>query len=56
MKISNTFTQQFDIQFPIIMAPMFLVSNLEMIKAGMKSGIAAAFPSLNYRDDEARTR
>ena len=51
MKISNTFTQQFDIQFPIIMAPMFLVSNLEMIKAGMKSGIAAAFPSLNYRDD-----
>ena len=51
MKISNTFTQQFDIQFPIIMAPMFLVSNIEMIKAGMKSGIAAAFPSLNYRDD-----
>ena len=51
MKISNVFTQQFDIQFPVIMAPMFLVSNLEMVKAGMKSGIAATFPSLNYRED-----
>ena len=51
MKISNAFTQQFDIQFPVIMAPMFLVSNLEMVKAGMKSGIAATFPSLNYRED-----
>ena len=51
MKISNVFTQQFDIQFPVLMAPMFLVSNLEMVKAGMKSGIAATFPSLNYRED-----
>lgn len=51
MKISNTFTQQFDIQFPMIMAPMFLVSNLEMMKAGMKAGIMATFPSLNYRNE-----
>lgn len=29
---------------------MFLVSNKAMIMAGMQSGIAAAFPSLNYRD------
>lgn len=31
---------------------MFLVSNKNMIVAGMNSGIAAAFPSLNYRNDE----
>ncbi len=30
---------------------MFLVSNEPMLKAGMQSGIAAAFPSLNFRQD-----
>jgi nitronate monooxygenase len=39
------------IDFPMIMAPMFLVSNEAMLKEGMSSGIAAAFPSLNYRND-----
>lgn len=39
------------INFPVIMAPMFLVSNKAMIVEGMKSGIAACFPSLNYRND-----
>lgn len=37
------------IEFPVIMAPMFLVSNIEMMKAGMRSGIMATFPTLNYR-------
>jgi len=40
-----------NIDFPVIMAPMFLVSNKAMILAGMKSGIAATFPSLNYRNE-----
>ena len=39
------------IQFPIIMAPMFLVSNKAMVKAGMKNGIMATFPTLNYRKE-----
>ncbi|MES2593653.1 MAG: nitronate monooxygenase family protein [Bacteroidota bacterium] len=43
-------TQLLNIDFPIIMAPMFLVSNEAMVTAGMKSGIAATFPSLNYRN------
>jgi len=42
-------TEQLDIEFPVIMAPMFLVSNVQMIEAGMKSGIMATFPSLNFR-------
>jgi nitronate monooxygenase len=37
------------IEFPVIMAPMFLVSNKAMIEAGMKSGVMAVFPTLNYR-------
>src|ERR1700746_253737 len=44
-------TQTLSIDFPMIMAPMFLVSNEAMMIAGMRSGIAAAFPSLNYRND-----
>lgn len=39
------------IDFPIIMAPMFLVSNIEMMKAGIRAGIMATFPTLNYRKE-----
>ncbi|HET6224852.1 MAG TPA: nitronate monooxygenase family protein [Bacteroidia bacterium] len=39
------------IDFPVIMAPMFLVSNEAMLVAGMNNGIASAFPTLNYRND-----
>lgn len=45
-------TQSLSIDFPMIMAPMFLVTNKEMLVEGMKSGIAAAFPSLNYRNGD----
>ena len=38
-------------QHSIIMAPMFLVSNKEMIKAAIDSGIMGVFPSLNYRNE-----
>lgn len=41
-----------NIKLPIIMAPMFLVSNEEMLIAGTKEGIAAAIPALNYRTVE----
>lgn len=44
-------TQLLNIDFPMIMAPMFLVTNEAMLKAAMISGIAGSFPSLNYRKD-----
>ncbi len=44
-------TELLNVDFPMIMAPMFLVSNEAMMKAGMNSGIAATFPTLNYRND-----
>ena len=44
-----------NIEFPVIMAPMFLVSNEAMIIEGIKAGITGAIPALNYRTiDELR--
>ncbi len=42
--------QILDIKYPIIMAPMFLVSNQKMMEAAMDEGIAGCFPSLNFRE------
>ncbi len=51
MKNLSDINQLLKIDFPIVMAPMFLVSNIEMMKAGMRAGIMATFPTLNYRKD-----
>ncbi len=51
MKIETSLNELLEIPFPIIMAPMFLVSNENMMKAAISSGIAASFPSLNYRKE-----
>jgi nitronate monooxygenase len=40
------------IQYPVIVAPMFLISNVEMIKTALDNGVTAAFPALNYRTDK----
>lgn len=40
-----------NIEFPLIMAPMFTVSNQAMLEAAMRSGIAGSFPSLNFRNE-----
>lgn len=37
------------IKYPIIQAPMFLVSNVAMVTEAMQSGIAGCIPALNYR-------
>ena len=42
-------TSLLQISHPIIMAPMFLVSNTKMVIEGMKSGVAGCIPALNYR-------
>lgn len=38
-----------DIQYPIIMAPMFLISDVNMVKAALDNGITGCIPALNYR-------
>ena len=44
-----TLTSLLNINRPLIMAPMFLVSNTKMVIEGMKSGVAGCIPALNYR-------
>jgi nitronate monooxygenase len=48
----TTLDKLLGIRYPIILAPMFLISNSRMIIAALRSGITAAFPALNYRTDE----
>ncbi|MCL9808015.1 NAD(P)H-dependent flavin oxidoreductase [Flavobacterium luminosum] len=45
-------TDLLGIKHPIIMAPMFLVSNTAMVIEGMKAGVAGCIPALNYRTIE----
>lgn len=45
-------TETFSLKYPIIMAPMFLVSNKEMLIAAAKAGIMGCIPALNYRTPE----
>ena len=54
--MNTKLTQLLSIKYPIIQAPMFLVSNVAMVTEAMKSGIAGCIPALNYRTlDELRT-
>ncbi|MFI0429233.1 NAD(P)H-dependent flavin oxidoreductase [Mariniflexile sp. HMF6888] len=47
--MSTKLTQLLEIKYPIIQAPMFLVSNTAMVIEAMKCGIAGCIPALNYR-------
>jgi nitronate monooxygenase len=51
-RIETDLTKMLGIRYPIIMAPMFLVSNAAMTIEAIKSGITGAIPSLNYRTNE----
>ncbi|MEZ7514418.1 NAD(P)H-dependent flavin oxidoreductase [Flavobacterium frigidarium] len=45
-------TALLNISHPLIMAPMFLVSNTKMVIEGMNAGVAGCIPALNYRTIE----
>lgn len=51
-KVNNVLTSMLGIDFPMIMAPMFLVSDTTMVIAATEAGITGAIPALNYRTDE----
>jgi nitronate monooxygenase len=54
--IPTPLTEMLGIRYPIIMAPMFLVSDANMVIAALKAGITGAIPALNWRTDEAMRR
>jgi len=49
--IKTPLSDLFGIRYPIILAPMYLVSNVSMTVEASKSGITGAIPALNYRTD-----
>jgi nitronate monooxygenase len=50
-KIDTALTRMLGIDYPVIVAPMFLVSNTKMVIEACKAGITGAIPALNYRTD-----
>lgn len=46
-------TDLLDFKYPIIQAPMFLVSNVHMTIAALDSGITSCIPSMNFRTEQA---
>ncbi|UCD33412.1 MAG: nitronate monooxygenase [Desulfobacterales bacterium] len=50
--ITTDFTKQFQVRYPIICAPMFLVSSVNMVVAASEAGGLGTFPALNYRPIE----
>lgn len=51
-KIKTKLTELLNLQYPIIGAPMFLVSNEDMVCEISEAGAIGTFPSLNYRPIE----
>ena len=49
VNFNNDLTNMLNIDVPIIMAPMFLVSNAKMTIEAINSGITGCIPALNYR-------
>ncbi|UXR63403.1 nitronate monooxygenase [Bdellovibrio bacteriovorus] len=51
-KIKTGFTESMGIDYPIIAAPMFLVSNTDIVVEASEAGGIGTFPALNYRPIE----
>jgi nitronate monooxygenase len=50
--LKTDFTKQFDVKYPIICAPMFLVSSVKMVVSASEAGGVGTFPALNFRPIE----
>lgn len=47
-----TISELLNCKYPLIVAPMFLISNTKMVIEALNFGVSAAFPALNYRTIE----
>lgn len=52
-RIRTPLSDRLGLKYPIVCAPMFIVSNKEMIVAAAEAGILGAMPSLNLRTKES---
>ncbi len=53
MKLDTPLSRKLGLKYPFVAAPMFLISNKEMLVAGAEAGILPCMPSLNARTPEA---
>jgi nitronate monooxygenase len=62
MRLSTDLSKKLGLRYPFVAAPMFLISNKEMLLASAEAGILGCMPSLNartpqqFRDDLAWVR
>lgn len=52
MQFDTAFTRDIGCDLPIVVAPLFLISNIDMVVAGSESGALGSFPALNVRPVE----
>lgn len=52
VNLSTSFTKLFNVTYPIIAGPMFLVSDENLVIAACNAGIVGGMPSLNWRTTE----
>ena len=52
MPLSTALSRNLGLKYPIVAAPMFIISNKEMIVASAEAGILGTMPSLNARTPE----
>ena len=52
MKLSTPLAKKLGLKYPFVAAPMFIISNKEMIVAAAEAGILGCMPSLNARTAE----
>ena len=52
MKLNTPLATKLGLKYPFVSAPMFLISNKEMIVAAAEAGILGTMPSLNARTSE----
>lgn len=52
-RIRTPLAEKLGLRYPIVCAPMFIISNKEMIVAAAEAGILGSMPSINLRTHEA---
>ncbi len=53
MPLTTPLSERLGIELPILAAPMFLVSGVDLVVASCEAGILGTIPSLNFRTPEA---
>ena len=53
MPLETALSKKLGLKYPIVLAPMFIISNKEMIVAAAEAGVLGTMPTLNARTPEA---